>query len=477
MSESHATPPTNRPHLRLTPATSVEEFDALADLFLGPSAARDLPAADERSPLAGLDIESLPEPSPQPQPQSQPQPQPQPQAPRTPAPRPTSIGIEAMLLGHLPVLASAWVRQHAAARAASLGGPVALVRLQAGTLTVDLVGHDLPELAESPDPQEANLPGDPQSAVAAAYRHAASMLVRVDETAEPQLLESPAVTGVTVLSGADEAAVVGSYRVIKTACEAAAERPITVAWMGSVGDRVEQAQDRLNKAVEHFLTVELHHEPATGRIDATPARTIYRGPCDVPIASLLRAATAPRPEVVVMPRPRDGQQRATPSATRPPAAPAQPADRQATTSAAQPGTQPVTQPGAQPIAPVDRHGQPDFLLPGLTPIPARCPDAQLVQLALDGRGHLHLLAIAEAGDVSPAEAVEHLLTAAAWARKHRELLALAMPRLTGSEPPQLHLLTDRPKHVRGLLDAEIRLHAITRINVAGRTHTATIELN
>lgn len=463
MSESHATPPASRPHLRLTPTTSVEEFDALADLFLGPSPAPSRESDDEATLSTPLEPAHT-----DPHEIGLPPTLREPEAPG-PVPRPASIEVEAMLLGHLPVLASAWVRQHAAARAASLGGPVALVRLQAGTLTVELVGHD------PADP--ANLAERaPMQAVATAYRHASAMLVRVDETAEPQLLESPAVTGVTVLSAADEAAVVGSYRVIKAASDGAGDRRITVAWMGSPPDRVEEARAKLDRAVEHFLTVELRHEPVTGRLDATTARTIYRGQCDLDIATLLRSLTMPTPhvgadvaadvvadvvpEVVVVPRGRVDR----PAPPRPADAP-QPAHSIAPPLKSEP--EPASNAASAGACP----------LPGLTAVAVRCPDATTVQLALDGRGHLHLLALAEAGDVSPAEAVEHLLTAAAWARKHRDLLALALPRLASVDALQMHLLTDRPKHVRGLLDAEIRLHALTRINVAGRTHTATVELN
>ncbi|MFI4897541.1 MAG: hypothetical protein ACIARR_06925, partial [Phycisphaerales bacterium JB059] len=105
--------PNHRDHSEYLPSgTSAgrrgDEFDALADLFLGdePLGPRGVP--EPRS--TGTDPAPV-------------------RAPRTRTETAVKPRIEAIVLGHLPVRASIWVRQYAGSVADAVQAPVALLRV------------------------------------------------------------------------------------------------------------------------------------------------------------------------------------------------------------------------------------------------------------------------------------------------------------------------------------------------------------
>ncbi|MFI4897363.1 MAG: hypothetical protein ACIARR_06020 [Phycisphaerales bacterium JB059] len=121
------------------------------------------------------------------------------------------------------------------------------------------------------------------------------------------------------------------------------------------------------------------------------------------------------------------------------------------------------------------------LIPGLTRLETRCPKAGRVELAADEAGRLHLIARSGA---DPSQPVDTLVATSAWAREHLALLLRAEPMLSppsaerGSETdPVLHLVTTEPKLIRPLLDADVRVHLLTEVEVAGQTARVTTELN
>lgn len=469
MSDSPATRADGRPPLRLTPTTSVSEFDALADLFLGPASEppadtdvpsdlpTDLPTESTSAALDDLELPDAPTSTASDAPAASDR-----QSAGKPARKP---GIEAILLGHMPVLASAWVRQHAAMRARELGGSVALIRLQGGTLTVDLIGDLIGDLSGNLSADRTGTEGfsaqtpatTPAEAMALARRHASEVLIRVDETAEPELFGSRAVDRFTVLSGTDDAAVVGAYRALKAAGPLIDDRPVQVAWLASDEARLAEARQKLDTAVEHFLTVAVEHQQTTQRIDTSIASTIYRGPCTEPVKALLAALATAEPIAR--------------AAVEAPPRQAHTSSEQAPTLSARNEPKPRVVPQRSPTA--------ASLIAGLTPINLTCPDATGIDFFTDDAGALHIAAIADMTRAfqSPAEAIEHLLAAKAWATKNSDLLARAVPSLRTAAEPEVHLITDQPKQVRGLLDTAIRLHALVLIGTGTNTQRATIELN
>src|SRR5262249_33903539 len=148
------------------------DYDALADLFLGENGAA-RPAASSGASEAS--------------------------SPARPAPAAGPL-VEGLILGHLPVLASAWVQQYARQLAMDHNGPVAPLRLRAGEASLEVIGSRLKEDCH----QKPGL----ELALAEAAAHAVAWLLRVDETTEPRLPELPGFSAITLLTGADEAAVV-----------------------------------------------------------------------------------------------------------------------------------------------------------------------------------------------------------------------------------------------------------------------------
>ncbi|MFN6042593.1 MAG: hypothetical protein ACK46V_11895, partial [Phycisphaerae bacterium] len=155
------------------------EYDALADLFLASDAARDpkpvtYPSrATQGGPALRLaDQLDMAAPS-------------TPQVDE-PAAR-EALTVEALVLGHLPVLGAAWVTQYAKHVAEERRSAVALLRLHEGQAWIDIV---MPRTAQA-RPQSRLGGHDEPATLEAALQHAARecshWLVRVDEIAELEL--------------------------------------------------------------------------------------------------------------------------------------------------------------------------------------------------------------------------------------------------------------------------------------------------
>lgn len=441
---SRAKSPGDGPHTgfqgHLTTADEAEPgaaYDALTDLFLGdpaPAAATATTAAPAAAPRAAV----------------------------SPAEAPR---IEGLILGHLPVLASAWVQQYARHLAASLRGPVALVKLRAGEASLEILGE--PAARQRPDAEAGSL----EAAVAAAAGHVRAWLIRVDDVAEPILAESADLDAVTLLTGADEAAVVASYRTIKQLFRPADDEDsgpgVQLAIMGAGADRAGDASQKLQRAAETFLGRRVTVSSCVAKIGSGRAATLFRGPLDRSGAEILSWLIPAAREPSSSP------------AHRKPAGPTLALAAEFATPAARPAPQPAAAPAhgngsAHAIA--SEHPLLAAQIPGLTPVVARCPYTPGVELAVDSAGTLHLLAHAD--QVGPAPAVGQLLTAAAWASTHRDLLCMALaPALAHGDRPVLHLMTRNARDVRHMGDADIRLHLLARVQAGGGAAWFCTELN
>ncbi len=390
-----------------------QAYDSLADLFLG-------------------DGELAPEPM---------LPAPVAEASRQcPTPGGRTPDIEALILGHLPVLASPWVLQYARHRSAETGEPVALLRLNSGTASVEIVGTD--------DPAES-----PASSLDEAFDRAKSIarrwLIRVDETNELALAEAlasaPPAT-LTLLTGADDTAVAACYRTLKSLAEAivgAAEEMTTirVVVMGANADAAAGAGRKIRQAAMTFLGLPPELAQPVPRMVPARAFNLYRGQTDQSPESLL-ALVRTQTRVTRHSEADSGVPRHSVAATPPPSPSIPPPSR------------------ASALARTDALAS---LLPGLRTLSVRSPVAQSVELATDADGRLHLLACADSPDACPTAAAD-LTAAAAWAQAHARLLGAAEPSLRAAESPPLHLLTPTPRAARALVGTTIRVHALAHAN-------------
>jgi len=382
----------------------------------------------------------------------------------------TAVRFEGVILGHLPVLAAAWVPQLARHLAEQGGHPIALLRLQGGQVWIDLVAPQ-----GVPGERDARPILSLNAAIAAAVAQASLWLVRVDEPSEPDLFAMPELAAVTLLTGADDAAVVASYRTIKALCEGVLSagdsdqgaRPVLrLAVMGADDDRAGEAEQKLQRAATTFLGRGIEPAIRVGKIRPSSSRPLYRGEAVEGVARVLEriraaasAGSGDSSDVI------------------PQAAPALPMIEPARGQRAPvPRPRPVAEPRPAPSVRLASR------LPGLVSLDATCPYADGVELASDAAGSLHLLAATNRveGEGSTGEAVRSLLTAASWADAHAPLLAQACPTLRRSAEgpsPMLHLMTEDPRSARGLIDTGVRLHLLAAVDVDGRTGWVCRDLN
>ncbi|MFG0307473.1 MAG: hypothetical protein ACF8Q5_14815 [Phycisphaerales bacterium JB040] len=470
------------------------EYDALADLFLGDSELAP-PASPHRHEPERTRRAARP----------------------AVASRPA---LELVLLGHLPVRAGLWLKQYASMVAAQLDAPVALLRLAPDIASVDLVGRA--------DATQAPTLGD---AVRRARLDASRFILRVNETAEPALAEDSTVDRVTILTGADEAALVASYRLLKSLAGAwdrsfdLDEGPhLRLAIMGATEEAAEAAHHKLSSAAGSFLQRPVDIITGPARLDSCPSVTLFRGESGESVSDIIdllapthadrRSAThGPEPS----PRREPGADlRLVGVETAPAAAP--PTDP---SPAPIPGSAPVSAPGRFEHASVDAGEEPVHerapevvvrpvaggtharrpagvdagtpvsvaaptlaaRVPGLRRLATTCPYTPGVEFASDERGRLHLLT-EHTGQTSHAARVDRLVAAAAWTRAHLDLLLRAEPDLALPSPdpdedhaPVLHLLTRTAPEARALLDSDLRVHLSRPVEIEGRTHWLTDALN
>jgi hypothetical protein len=110
----------------------------------------------------------------------------------------------------------------------------------------------------------------------------------------------------------------------------------------------------------------------------------------------------------------------------------------------------------------------------LVVLPARCPNARQVEIAVDSDGRAHLLADGRGGEWRVNQAVADLTVAAAWLEEYAGMI---LRDRAGGGPVVQHVFVDQPKFGRRLLDSALRVHLLMSVDVAGRTGDVCVELN
>ncbi len=397
----------------------MSEYDALADLFLsdGGPAIKAKPASLRLTGGSPARTDSV-------------------------ASSPTQeVVAEGLILGHLPVLGAAWVMQYAKHTADRLGEPVGLLRVQGGQASVDVIGGRGQPRIETLNNERSSL----EEGIAAARRWARYWLVRVDDTSEPDLAGIPGLNAVTLLTGADDAAIVASYRTMKGLHALSSDGPapaLQLAIMGAPEDKATAAEAKLRRASMTFLGRDIDAAARVAKIGPSAALPFYRGDwargLEGAVALLRSEAPAVDPQAVI---------------AAPPLPTVEPKPAPIETV--------VVPERTRDIAPARA---PTVVLPeGLTLLDITCPYAPAVMLASENDGTLHLLAR------GGSDSVPSLLAAAAWAGEHAKLLARAFPAIherTIQAGPVLHVTTDDARSARGLLDTAVRVHLV--VEVGGR---------
>ncbi len=389
---------------------------------------------------------------------------------RLPRPR-----VEVIVLGHLPVRATLWARQYACGSAKEHDEIVALVRAASGSTAIDLI--------TGREPERAMGCADIESAMESIHSRADRVIMRVDERIEPELLDRPEVDTITILTGADEAAVVASYRLVKTVDATLNDRyedqgdapRVRIAVMGSPRDHAEDARFKLENAVASFLERPVEILIGSGRIDATGTTNIFRDTRSHHAGDIIDGlvALAHHAEIEA------GEDDEPPTIE----------TRVLSASQVKPRTGATARGEASGEASGGATGverDPDVrdglcaLLDGVRPIETRCPKAQGVEMGMDDDGRLHLVAC----DADCHTALERLYTAQSWAREHLGLLLRAEPGLRFPSPDPrddsdavMHLISHEPAAMRGIYDTPVRMYALARVRLGSVIAQVATPLN
>lgn len=439
------------------PGRESDEFDALADLFLG-EGEREAPGEGRSSPGNVRDPAPLPlrlvrdaEAVP---PGSEP--------PQRAVRRRERGPLELLVMGHLPVRSAPWASQYARAVAEQKHSPVVHLRLAGDAIAIGVIGDASRVSAPALTFDEA------LRSVQELIAGGASLLVQADEPDECDLLLSRCADfdAITLLAGASESAIVAAYRTIKSLAlalsseDAAASAPPThppsvcIAVMGGSTERAHALTEKLRKSAKTFLDLDVAAGPHVDRIAPTRAIPLFHGEISLNIQEILARLRVPG------------------AGSRPAPAHEQAPPRVASRSPEEP----------KPKVPVD----PDdpnpatlaHLLHNLTPLPVQFPDDPSIELAVDDSGTLRLLRRDDDG-----KGIEKLTAAGAWAKRHASLIAGACAATCAVDTeaqPVLHLFTSAPRNVIPLLSTPIRVHLIAPIEAvarSGRHAWFSIELN
>jgi|GEM_PF-727876 len=186
-----------------------------------------------------------------------------------------------LLVGHLPVMSGLWLSQYAD-REAREHGPVCLVRVFADSVQIEVfrAGSRRPSI-------------HPQAKYDEALRAIAPIVSQwliVPRHAEP--VDIPQGTDeVVVLTGADQAAIVAAYRLVKGANDAAdrigtARPSLSVAVLGADSAETAHVAARIGEVAGASLSIQV---PVRGGLQrVAPAESSFRGTFDDPAPSMLR---------------------------------------------------------------------------------------------------------------------------------------------------------------------------------------------
>lgn len=200
--------------------------------------------------------------------------------------------LECVVLANLPVLASAWASQYTREIAQVLGKPIAVVRVQGGFISVDVVGL----------PASITLPGHDEiasldDAIDIAAEVTDRWIVRCDAGSESLVAKSPITRAITVLSGTDQAAAAACKSTLEHLAGVLGDSVrdedapmIRIAMMGTTPEQAQQIGPQLSHAASMAIGRNVPAIGCTGQINASrPAHALFSGPSGTTIDTVVRS--------------------------------------------------------------------------------------------------------------------------------------------------------------------------------------------
>jgi len=211
-------------------------------------------------------------------------------APAAPAAPAALDAVTVLLAGNLPVMAGLWTTQYAD-EVARTSGPTALVRFERGEVTVELLRADGRQVPPAG-------PGAVARWLPRASTQVRRWIVCMPAETDPDTVLAAGVP-VTVITGADEAAVTGAYLRLKHLADAGinAGMPLERVGLAVVGAPAEQATaaaNRLAEAARNFLGIEVDLVSTLQRVERveSSARATYPA-AGVPVRSPSSSRNSP----------------------------------------------------------------------------------------------------------------------------------------------------------------------------------------
>lgn len=446
---------------------------------------------------------------------------------------PPQAVAQAVLLGNLPGLSGPWLTQYAQLLAQEKG-PVAVLHVDDEVIELELVEPRVdaepamraegPATRVPPPNGDSGLIGLLDALVRNNNAPVRTVLVRL--SAQPEAMSVSRLSALdrwTVLCGADDAAVVGCYRTLKQVVEhdpRNAGKQVQLFIMGSDDAAAQGAADKIAATASSALSTPVtlagylrQMQPVSVRALGSFADPVALWPGLVAWLETLQApATAPadqpssfaepeavaEPEAPATPEPVIASPLNVPSPRRQPGRVSAPvADETPQPTATNPGDSTASTPRtAKPVtglATAATHPPvPDLFsllaqgpaaIEGGQPLDARVPAAPSIQLAIDGRGTVHLLVFHSQAD-DPRRAVPEMMEARRWVAEQHAVLALTQRDRDFADPkqapPVLHLFTDRAELATALvarLGDALKLHLLQKVTLGRETGWFCTPLN
>jgi hypothetical protein len=370
--------------------------------------------------------------------------------------------IELLLPAHLPVQGGLWLVPYAG-RTCNQGVCI-LVRMHEDSVDVAAIGAGNFDITSCKTIEEViETVGVPIS----------NWVVQPPVDADPTSLLHCDADCVTLLSGADQAAVVGAYRLLKGLIAATDNPdtmpPIRVVIVGAEEKTSNDAASRIVQTAHHQLGVSLEVGqplPAMGSSSNVISQVSFSRISNVVdfVGRLRTEVQKVEVEVEV--------EEALPLTSRFDTSADEPAEQVKVAPEIKEALEQAPPVEMEPVSEEAETNADDFAshIDGLLSITPRCPEHEHVELALDTNGQLHVLVHAE--DFRDAAIV------AGWSRKHHSLLSMACGGLTiDASSPVQHLFTDNAVAVADLHGSGVKLHLLTTVEVAGNTGLFSTPLN
>ncbi len=355
--------------------------------------------------------------------------------------------LSLLVLGNLPVFAGAWAGQYARDRQSASGKPLGLLSLGDEAARLEVFG-----ITRDQAPKAADL----GRSLADLARLGADLVVRLPEAEAGWIGGECRAASMTILTGADDPAIVGAYQSFKAIAQDlpsdSSGPAMRVAVAGCDEPIAADAGAKLADATERFLGFSIDRETPVRRIDAGASVELFHGEpvawADVPDL-LARYRDQPKSGDPIEVRPGAGEGFEPRRVGAPVGFDAEGADMHASKAAGAKGKD--SGPKAQ--SSVEAKPLPE----GLDSIEVSCPYARGVGMAVDDEGVLHAVAWASDSDTA-SMAVRDLVVASSWLRDHAELVAVVMGRPLSGLPSVRHLVLREARGALGLAQGDLRVH-------------------